>query len=854
MLKLLLTGIHVCCLFLSIQVFSQIDLSYYLPEKVEYDERIPTPQSILGYEVGEWHVSHDKLVQYMYALAASSDKVTIEEYAHSYENRPLVLLTITSEKNQENISDIQKEHVALTTKNGKSKNIKDMPLVVWLGNAVHGNEPSGGNASMLMAYHLVAAKDDYTKKLLENTVILLDPCFNPDGFNRFAHWVNAHKSKNLNPDPQNREYHEVWPGGRTNHYWFDLNRDWLLVQHPESQGRINKFHEWKPNVLTDAHEMGKDNTYFFQPGIPSRNNPLTPENTFTLTKELSEYHAAALDSIGSLYYSEESFDDFYVGKGSTYPDLNGCVGVLFEQASSRGHLQETTNGLLSFPFTIRNQLNTSFSTLKGAFELRESLLKHQQNFYGSVDKEQKKDKVKGYIFGDNHDISKTKALAELLAYHDIEAKPIDKNYKGENQEYQKDKAYTVSCNQQQYRLIRSIFETRTSFKDSLFYDVSSWTLPLAFNIPYEPLTKINEMDNQKEKKAKDKTRIWKENNKAYAYLIKNEEYYLPLLLNELLTEEVMIKIATKPFNYKKGKELKIFEAGTMMIPMGGQKDKKEVIEEILKNHFVNYNGNIEVIESGLTQEGIDLGSPSFEKLRLPKIALVVGDGVNAYEAGEVWHLLDQRYNMWVTLLEKKDVKDADLSRYNTLILVAGNYGGIPSTKIKNWVQKGGILITQKSATKWVAGTDFCRITAKISKEEKKQKRFPYEELDRKHGAQVIGGAIFEGKADLSHPLLYGIYDSKVPLFRNDTYFFNPTKNAYATPIIYTDEPLISGYISKQNLAKLKGSAALMVSGQGKGRIIAFADNPNFRAFWYGTNKLFMNAIFFGHVIDKKALE
>ena len=236
---------------------------------------------------------------------------------------------------------------------------------------------------MLYAYHLAALQGKEIEETLSKTIVLLDPCYNPDGLNRFANWVNVHKSKNLSADPANREYNEPFPRGRTNHYWFDLNRDWLPSQHPESQGRIKNFHEWYPNVLTDHHEMGTNSTYFFQPGIPSRTNPNTPEENQELTKKIANFHAKALDKIGSLYYSEESFDDFYYGKGSTYPDANGCIGILFEQASSRGHLQESINGLVSFPFTIRNQLTTSLSTLEADQILRKDLLDYQRRFYQS---------------------------------------------------------------------------------------------------------------------------------------------------------------------------------------------------------------------------------------------------------------------------------------------------------------------------------------------------------------------------------------------------------------------------------------------------------------------------------------
>jgi len=359
--------------------FSQVDLSYYLPQNISYNQNIPTPKSVIGHEVGEWHITHDKLVQYMYALASASDRITIENRGSSFEGRPILLLTITSPKNHQQLEQIREAHIASTESN--SVDTSNMPIVVYQGFSIHGNEPSGSNASLLAAYYLAAAEGDYITDLLDHTVILFDPSFNPDGLQRFAYWANTNKSINLNADPNDREYNEVWPRGRTNHYWFDLNRDWLPVQMPESRARIETYHKWLPNILTDHHEMGTNSTFFFQPGVQSRTNPLTPKRNQELTKLIGNYHAKALDKIGSLYFTEENYDDFYYGKGSTFPDINGGIGILFEQASSRGHIQETDNGIMTFAFTVRNQFTTALSTLEAAKTMREEILTYQHDFY-----------------------------------------------------------------------------------------------------------------------------------------------------------------------------------------------------------------------------------------------------------------------------------------------------------------------------------------------------------------------------------------------------------------------------------------------------------------------------------------
>ena len=293
-----------------------------------------------------------------------SDRVKLVNRGKTYENRVSWLMIITSESNQSRLEDIRKEHLELSNPKNKNIDISNMPIVVYKGYTVHGDEPSGTNASLLLMYHLLASDSQETKDLLENTVILLDPSMNPDGHQRFSQWANNNKNQSLNPDSNDREYNQYWPRARTNHYWFDLNRDYLPNQLIESNLKIQTYTEWLPNIMTDFHEMGTNSTYFFQPGVPQRKNPLISDLNQDLTKEIATYHEEALNEIGSLYYSEESFDDFYFGKGSTYPDANGGIGILFEQGSSRGHIQESVNGILTFPFTIKNQLVTSFSTLK----------------------------------------------------------------------------------------------------------------------------------------------------------------------------------------------------------------------------------------------------------------------------------------------------------------------------------------------------------------------------------------------------------------------------------------------------------------------------------------------------------
>ena len=835
-------------------------LSYYLPN-IEYNKNIPTPESFLGYQIGEWHVSHDQLVAYMKEIARQSDRVSIEEYARSYENRPLLLLTITSSSNQKNIDQIQRSHVALSDPNVSNNiDIENMPLVIYQGYSVHGNEASGSNAAMLMAYYLAAAKGKDMDQLLDEVVILFDPCLNPDGMNRFAHWVNSHRSKNLISDPASRELNEVWPGGRTNHYWFDLNRDWLPTQHPESQGRIQKFHQWKPNILTDHHEMGSHNTYFFQPGIPSRTNPLTPLKNQELTKEIAKFHATALEEIGSLFYTEESFDDFYYGKGSTYPDVNGCIGILFEQASARGHLHETQNGDLSFSFAIRNQVKTSFSTIEAGQKLRKELLSFQRDFYLKSIEEADEDPIKAYAFSSQVDLSRLNHFVELLQRHQVKVFQTSRDLSIENKMFKSGKAFVVPLNQPQYKLIKSMFEKRTSFQDSLFYDVSAWTLPFAFGIDARPIEK-SEFSNDLAGQEVTVNGFLKNNTEVplsnYAYAFEWNEYYTPKALNFIMKKGLRAKVSTSPFSVETSAGFKDFKQGTILISVQNQDQTAEAIHELIQQ--AAYENNIQIYDclSGLTPSGIDLGSPSFKTLKTPKVLLLVGDGVTAYDAGEIWHLLDQCYDIPVTLVESSDLSRVKLENYTSIIMVNGSYGKISSLeKIKNWIRSGGTLIAIRGAINWAKSKGLANVQLvkkKNNKTEQKERR-PYSMIAEDRGTDVIGGAIFEGILDLTHPLAFGYEDEKIALFRKGTLLLQPGKNPYATPLVYSADPLLSGYCSEKNLGFIKNSAGIVVSGMGRGRVICVADNPNFRAFWYGTNKLLANAVFFGGIIDSRSIE
>ena len=839
-------------------LFSQnIDLTYYLPD-IKYDLGIPTPESVFGHQIGEWHLSHDKLLQYFRALDAASPKVSLREYGRTHEGRPMIYMVITSEKNMADLKNIQAEHMKLCDPVHSGKlNTDNMPVVVYQGFTIHGNEPSGANGAPLVAYYLAAGQNKEVENKLDNSVIIFDPCFNPDGFHRFSTWANMHKNKTLTADGADREYHESWPGGRTNHYWFDLNRDWLPGQQPESQGRIKNFHDWRPNILTDHHEMGTNATFFFMPGIQSRVNPLTPKKNQELTYKIGEFAAAALDEIGSLYYTEESYDDFYYGKGSTFPDANGCIGILFEQASSRGHLRNSENGELSFPFTIRNQVRAALSTQKAAVALRKELLGFQRDFYKNNMEEGKRDSRKAFIFGEKYDGARLVKFVEMALRQKVEVYELDKKVNISGVDYVPGSAYIIPLAQAQYKLVAAMFQRRTEFSDSIFYDVSAWTLPLAFNLEYGEMGNAfskNILGKKVEEINLPSGKISGTEN-DYAFAFDWDGYYAPAALYHLLKNNILVKTAGRPFKATLENGQREFTYGAIVVPTQNQPFDKKGLFKIL-NEAAGI-GHIEIygLKSGLTRSGIDLGSRNMKALKLPKVLLAVGDGVSSYDAGEIWHLLDTRYHIPVTKVEVDDISPAVLDRFNVVILPGGNYGDLKTDNIRNWVSEGGVLIGSENAVDWMHNRKLINLSFKKEPDDKRiNKRGDYKNVGKDNAALNLSGAIFKSELDISHPICYGYRRAELPIFRSSNKFMEVPKNKYAMPLSYSENPLMAGYMHKQFDKVAAGSASVIVGAVGNGRTIAMQDNVNFRAFWYGTNKLLANAIFFGHTISGQTVE
>lgn len=839
-------------LCLSLCGIAQEKMDYFLPDDVTYNKNIPTPEAYFQQQVGEWHLNYEQVLSYMKEIARISDRAIIQEYARSYENRPLGYVIFTSKENQKNLDALKERHVAFSEP-GSVIPKEDVPLVVTLGYGIHGNESSGTNSSVLTAYYLAAAQGTKIDKLLSQTIILVDPCLNPDGFTRHSTWANMHQSTVPVGDSNSRQFNEVWPGGRTNHYWFDLNRDYLLLVHPESRGRIAKFHEWKPNIVTDHHEMSASSTFFFQPGVPSRNNPLTPQKNYELTHEIGNYHAKFLDRIGAEYFSEESFDDYYFGKGSSYPDVNGSIGILFEQAGFRGRVRETSNGTRKLTYGIRNQFMVSLSTLEAAVNMHDKLLDFQKEFYEEALQLADKDPVKAYIFGDENDKVKTEMFIYILRRHQISVFKNEKEIKNSDNVFVAGNSYVVQLKQKQYRLIKSIFDVATTFADSTFYDVSTWTFSYAFNLPFAEITSLKNIKYSDAKVEYQPVRGRVIGGKSnIAYLFRWNEYSTPTALYALQKAGLITKVATNKFSFEINGKVENFSYGTILIPANNQRLDAEQIYRLVSNTAEKTGIDFYGVSTGLSPEGIDLGSSSFEVLKKPEVLMFVAGSVRSSDAGEIWYLFDQRYQIPICLTETDQMRSINLNRYNTIILPGGSYsewGKTEAGKLREWVQQGGTLIVYKNATSWVTKNELGKATFKKREEQDSTMHFHYAERSKKSSLNTISGAIFNMQMDITHPLCYGYTKDKLPVFKTGTSVAESLKKEYAEPVNFTDNPYLSGFVSSKNLERIKSAPVVSVQSVGRGNLISYYENMTFRGFWLGTNKLFSNAVFFGNIID-----
>lgn len=844
--------------------------SYYFPDyKSSFDPAIPTPEQFLGYPVGSHFTRYDRIVDYLKELDRLSDKVSLQPIGKTYEERPQVIAFFTSAANHKGLEAIRQQHSLLADPKAPVPDYAKLPVVVHLAYTVHGNESSSSEAALLTAYYLTASTAPEVTRWLSEAVVTLDPAENPDGRDRATAWFNQHKSFPPVTDPADREHNEGWPNGRFNHYLNDLNRDWLPLAHTESRNRLAFHQQWLPNVMIDFHEMGTSSTYYFEPSKPfSTENDLIPRATYeVLNVHLAKYFARALDGVGSLYWTKEQFDNLSPIYGSTYPDFTGGVGVTFEVGSSRGLAQEGTNGTVTFPFTIRNHLRTGLAAVQGAVEEKELYLKHQRDFFASALTDAAKFPTKAYVFGSAADPNLTNRFADLLLRHRINFYELTQSTTANGKSFAPGAAYVVPTAQPNYRLVHSIFEEVTSFHDSVFYDVTGWSLIHGYGLPYAKLKDAALVKGEPVKTLKPVLGGVSGGPSTVAYLLNGSDYHATKAVAALQQAGVLAKVSFKPFSITppatgsgpqslpRTVSVADFGTGAIVVPVAGQKIDADSLYRLVSATGQRSGVTFTGVSTGFSAKGIDLGSNNIRTLRKPEVALVVGPGVNPSEAGQVWFLLSEQLNLPVSKLDLSSLSRVDWNRYNTLVLVGGQYNGVDKaivTKLKSWVENGGTLITLKTASDWAVKQGLTRenlLTMSRPDTGKAVERANFGQVSEREGTRAVAGSIYTAEVDITHPIGFGLTDRRIFVFRNGTTFLKSGSSPYNTAVRYTANPLVSGYVSKDNLKKISNSAAVVVSPEGQGRVVLFADDPNFRSYWHGTSRLFLNALLYGPLLN-----
>ncbi|MBV7317290.1 peptidase M14 [Shewanella sp. NIFS-20-20] len=800
----------------------------------------PSPAEFLGYPLGEWHLRHDQLNHYLAQLAASSPRLSLQQSGVSHQQRQQLTLVVTSAANQANLDSIKQQRQAVKISGEQDK------LVLWLAYSIHGDEASGAHAAMALSYFLSHSQAPWVTQLLDQAVVLITPSQNPDGMDRFATWANDNKGKQAVSNPYDREHKQAWPGGRFNHYLADLNRDWLFLSHPESQGRVALFHQWQPHLVADFHEMGHHQSYFFQPGVPERTHPLTSATNQTLTNQLAQFHRQSLDARDQPYFSRESFDDFYYGKGSTYPDINGAVGILFEQASARGQLQQSDDALVSLQQGILNHFATSISSLQGALALGQELRDYQSAFYhGKRASSQRQSQ--GLLIHTQGDNARLQRLTQLLARHHIEFWYPNTDIDSSQGLFARGASVFIPSQQAQSSLLNALFDQRQQFSDATFYDVSSWDLKATFNLHMtEAKIATSKLGQQPPPITSQPATI------GAALIIDWQSQASAQLLNQLQQAGISVRASSQGFSLTTQGGVQAFSPGTLIVFQANQPLSKTALVSLVNTLAARYGVAVYSTDSFSSLKGIDLGSNNIAPIAPVTPLIITGSGTKATEVGEWWFHLDNTLGLTTHRIDIDRLsreKYLSLSGYSHLILADGNYRGLSSefsSKLRSFVEEGGVVIANQGAIAWLnkqhligsdilTRSDFSPLFASPD--------LRFADKAALAAKQSIGGAIVTLDIDNSHPLNFGVLTREIQVLKNQPLAIEPTPRPFLSSAQYANPVLDSGFLAPQYQQKLADTTAMRVETLGRGSIILLTDNVLFRNIWAQNEKIVANALF-----------
>ncbi len=851
-------------IILSSFLLGQVDLlssRFIFTPGIGYDPSVQSPKDYLGYDLGTEYTLYADVVAYLRNLDDQSDRVSIHPYDKTHEGRTLEYLVITGEKNHKRLEEIRKNNLRLAdpriiNKRVADKIIKGNPGIYWLSYNVHGNEPSSTEAVMQVAYRLAAGRDKETKRIIDNSVVILVPCINPDGRDRYVYWYKSAQSHISNTDQYDYEHDEPWPGGRTNHYWFDLNRDWVWMVHPESKGRIAAYQHWLPQIHVDYHEMGFNRNYFTMPGTTPRNLML-PEPYETLSDTFGLANIAAFDKHKVMYYTREGFDFFYPGYGSSYPSLMGSIGMLVEQGGSPrgGRAVVTDDGyILTLRQRVFDHYETSFATLSAAVRNRQTL---NQYFHDSFQQETNSGKAAVYILPDNPS-NHLYDVVNMLRAHGVEIHRSESNITvNKAYAYESGKAerlalkkgdFLIYTDQPRHLFINTVLQREMAIEDSIMYDMASWSAPLAYNLdafwsetkPRVNTTKVKEYLTQ----AKGIADV---NGGAYAYVIDWHQRYAPKALAHLWSKGYKVRSARKQFN----NGTRTYARGSLVVLMGRNMDKEKLVKNDMANIAEISGVTIEAFKTGRMKEGIDFGSGNMVPLKQPKIGLMVDTPFNSYTAGQLWFLLDKETELGISKIRMSRLKTMNLNNYDVLVF-PGFRGSVDSSmvgKLKAWVSAGGTLVaTENSAVFFTEKSGINKVKVVKAPKAKTEGIYPsaytnYEDRADSLGLKRIPGTAFYGMIDNSNPLAFGL-PNRLYTLKQSVSALVPDPSLQ-TVGYYHKDPMklkVSGYASIENRKLLAGKTFAAVQPMGRGKIVYLVDNTQYRMFWVGPSRMVQNAV------------
>ncbi|MFZ4542635.1 MAG: M14 metallopeptidase family protein [Saprospiraceae bacterium] len=829
-----------------------------LAPTIFFAQRLQSPGEFLPHTLGEQFTTHAQLVSYVDYVAASRPKTVKRfQYGRTIEERPQLLIAISSEENIANLEKIRLNNLkTVGLERGTPDNLNPI-AIVWLGYSVHGNEPAGSESSMKVIYELSNGERADVQSWLKNTVVLIDPSENPDGYERYSQWYRQVSGKFPNIDMGSLEHQEPWPGGRVNHYLFDLNRDWAWATQQETRNRIKMYKQWMPHVHPDLHEMGSNEPYYFAPASEPFHKYISDfQRQFQV--EIGKNHTRYFDANGWLYFTKEVFDLFYPSYGDTYPTFNGAIGMTYEQGgggAGRGMLVENGD-TLTLKDRIEHHYTTSMSTIEiSSMNARRLVVNFQDYFKNSIEKPI--GTYKTFVIKATNDRNKLEKLTQFLDLHKIQYGSTSQNSKvlGFNYISQKEdnfeiseKDLIISVNQPFSILAQVLFDPESVLVDSLTYDITSWAIPYSWGL--ESFA-TKQAVNVKKSFSIEKIAHSSQNNTPYAFIFPWKSVSNVKFLGKLLQKGVVVRKASFSFQIE-GKD---FSPGTLIVTRADNNDMGPSWSEILRKTASEEQQDFSEVNSGLVSSGPDFGSSKVKIIKAPKVLICSGEGVNANAFGHVWNYFDNDIEYQSTITSIERLKKMQLTKFDVLVLADGSYNfdGPVYEKLKTWVSSGGRLILMEEAiagfeeqkgfsiSKYADKKEKDAAEEKIEKESLNSRLESYCDRERRSISSSIPGAIFKLKLDSSHPLAFGLPDYYFSL-RTNTLFYSLLKEGSNVGRI-DGEPAIIGFAGSKVKPRLSNTLVFGVQPIGKGYVTYLVDSPVFRGFWEQGKLLFGNAIF-----------